>query len=460
MSITAPEISPKDIKQVAPPGQHERPPRIDTPLKVVIASSFVLRVAGAATGLLLGTYLRQVVGAGTDLIGLLAAIFYVTELTLAPVFGALSDLRGRRPVLVLGPLAGAISVLVFPLSSVLVVLAVGRLLEGLSTAAKVPGALGYLADATSGSGQATANLRGRVMGLYEISFLVGVVAGNFMGGFLWEQVGTMGFVVVSITYLVATAMLFFFVPESLPVEARAHHHITRMSAQEASHPVLTLVASRLKSYADLVREPALRTFLPAWIAVNAVVGLWFTLLQPIMVQSPSHPPMGEQLLDGRLLPSQVGMVFAGFGLIFMVGIYVWSLFYGRLRKTDMMLASMAGMLLVIVTLFAINNNFLPGPWGQWPLVPLAAIGVLLQSGFTPVALAYLAEISGTRVEHRGAVMGLYSVFLGIGQLIGGAGGGFFLRALDWGFNGLIVATLILSAVAAAAVLYLRGKHGV
>lgn len=463
MSISSPEeervVAPESIAP-SRAREGEALPRIDTALKVVIGSSLVLRIAGASTGLLLSAYLREVVGAQTDLIGLLAAIFYLTELTLAPLFGALSDLRGRRFVLVAGPLLGAVSVLLFPLSSVILVLAAGRMLEGLSTAAKVPGALGYLADATTGEGRQMAALRGRVMGMYEISFLVGWVGGNLLGGQAWERIGTGGFYVVALTYLVAAAMLFFFVPESLPAEAREHHAQTRGSAQDTRHPVRALFVSRLRSYLELVKEPALRSFIPAWLAVNAIVGLWFTLATPVMIRSAANPPAPGQMLDGRLTASEISFVLGGFGIAFMVGIYVWSLLYARMRKTSMMLIAVAGIFLMMVSLYGINNQVLPGPLGQWPLVPVLLVGVLLQSGFTPVALAYLAEISGTRVEHRGAVMGLYSVLLGLGQLIGGAGGGAFLRVVNLGFNGLILGTLLLSAVALVTVIYLRSKHGV
>src|SRR5947208_3357117 len=71
----------------------EATPTINTSLKVAIGSSFILRLAGASTGFLLGAYLKQIVQADANLIGALAAVYYATELLLAPVFGAFSDLR-------------------------------------------------------------------------------------------------------------------------------------------------------------------------------------------------------------------------------------------------------------------------------------------------------------------------------------------------------------------------------
>jgi MFS family permease len=440
---------------------------VDTPLKVVIASSLVLRLAGALTASLLGAYLRQVMNAGPEMIGILAALFYVTELTLSPVFGALSDLRGRRPILILGPLLGVIILPIYPVSSLVSIaflsvgiLAFARLLEGVSTAAKVPSALGYLADATAGEGKARAALRGRVMGYYEITFLIGFVSGYVLGGFLWERVGQAGFFLVALVYLVATLMLFFFVPESLPEEARRHHQESKALVGEAAHPVRTLLRGRLSAYASLMREPALRGFIPAWLAVNAVVGLMGNLVQPMLLKPKdgSASPFPDQALDGKFEPSMAGLAFGGIGLVFMVGIFVWSLFYARIRKSTVMLVSVAGLAIVCVSLWGINNNWLPELGGPWFFFPFLVVGIFMVSGFTPVALAYLAEISGTRVEHRGAVMGLYSVFLGLGQLIGSAGGGVFVKSLDQGFNGLIIGIAILGAIAAVSVFWLRAQQ--
>jgi predicted MFS family arabinose efflux permease len=49
-------------------------------------------------------------------------------------------------------------------------------------------------------------------------------------------------------------------------------------------------------------------------------------------------------------------------------------------------------------------------------------------------------------------MGLYSVFLGLGQLLGGGLGAVFAQI--WGFDGLIYLTVLLAFVALVALLML------
>jgi len=77
------------------------------------------------------------------------------------------------------------------------------------------------------------------------------------------------------------------------------------------------------------------------------------------------------------------------------------------------------------------------------------------SGFTPAALAFLAGLAEEFPDVRGSVMGLYSVFLGVGQLIGSGLGGYFA---DWrGVDGMIVFTAILGVVSAFCV-YLLARQ--
>ena len=103
MTVTEEAIT---LSASAKEGESAAALRIETPVKVVIASSFVLRLAGASTAIMLAAYLKQEMEARIDVIGILGALFYVVELTLAPIFGAISDLRGRRPILILGPFWG------------------------------------------------------------------------------------------------------------------------------------------------------------------------------------------------------------------------------------------------------------------------------------------------------------------------------------------------------------------
>jgi predicted MFS family arabinose efflux permease len=92
----------------------------------------------------------------------------------------------------------------------------------------------------------------------------------------------------------------------------------------------------------------------------------------------------------------------------------------------------------------------------WIFVPVVIICVVIMSGFTPAALTHLAAIAETLPGKRGAVMGLYSVLLGIGQLVGVFIGGLFV---DWdGFSGLMIYSLVLAVISLGSVIYMRSHN--
>ena len=81
------------------------------------------------------------------------------------------------------------------------------------------------------------------------------------------------------------------------------------------------------------------------------------------------------------------------------------------------------------------------------------VGLFLIAGATPAALGLLADISESFPADRGAIMGLYSVFLALGQIIGALIGA--AAAELWAFDGILMATLLLQAVALMPLARLR-----
>ena len=61
---------------------------------------------------------------------------------------------------------------------------------------------------------------------------------------------------------------------------------------------------------------------------------------------------------------------------------------------------------------------------------MAAGGLFLLAGATPAALGLLADMSERFPSDRGAIMGLYWVFLALGQIIGSLIGGVAALARD------------------------------
>jgi predicted MFS family arabinose efflux permease len=84
------------------------------------------------------------------------------------------------------------------------------------------------------------------------------------------------------------------------------------------------------------------------------------------------------------------------------------------------------------------------------------VAVLVDSGFTPAAFAHLADLTDVHTESRGGAMGLYSLLLGPGQLIGAGIGARF--AARWQMDGVLCATALLAAASLVGVGRMGAEH--
>jgi predicted MFS family arabinose efflux permease len=193
-----------------------------------------------------------------------------------------------------------------------------------------------------------------------------------------------------------------------------------------------------------------QNFAPAWIAINAVLGVWINLTARIFTDKGNFP---GQLLVGRFDAFEAGNLRAAYAVVFVLGILLWSVAFPQMKKTKVMLLGTGALFFTCLFLYLINHQpSLDAPL-VLPLALLLVVSIVGQSGFTPAALSYLADITEDHTEDRGAIMGMYSVFLGVGQFLGASLGGPFV---DWlGADGIVVATALLGIVSTITLWRLR-----
>ena len=406
--------------------QIEQPPADVRSLALALSGTFVLRCASYAAGLMILVFLGIKSRTHTDVTAGLAALvqvsFYVPELLGAPIFGTWSDRIGRKLFMLLGPLLGAVAALLMGFAALIPVLVLVRVLQGFSTATAAPATLGFLSGQTATSER----LRGRVMGLYEAATVVGLALGAALGGRLYDSFGPVAFIVVAALYGLAL-LPFLFVRDrpSTPRLPRPHG-----------------------VFRSLVNRRIMR-FAPAWLAANAVLGAWFAVGPFLAAGAPDR----AQLLMRGFSGGQIGMVYLVFGVLFTAGAIAWGFLMPVIGRQATLLVGVGGLGFTSVVLWLLNHVPLTGWQVLVPLlVALVMVGVFVESGFTPAALAYLAEIAEEQAHHRGSVMGLYSVLLSVGQLLGGAMAAPFAERL--GINGLIILTGLLCLVALFTVMLL------
>ncbi len=410
----------------------------------MLLATLVLRVSTAITGVMLVFLIDEMTrhrGTGPGAISLLTGGFYTTELTGAIVFGVLADRYGRKVIMLLGPLFGGVAVFMTGLTTHLPVLFVTRLLEGSSTAASIPSTLGFIAAETAEDEE----LRGRVVSLFEFVSLGGMLAvGPALGGILWDAFGRPAFFLNCICYAVALCLYAYGVSE-VPRDRKSN--VAAPAAADRRGP-------ELARYWKMATSRKVLLFAPTWLAINAILGLW-ALQAPLLLRGNIHDP-GQFLMQG-VSATTIGFGEAVLAIVFGCGLLFWGTVYARFRRTTMLLLGVAAFVVMAVDVLAINHL---GGTSTALLLALGGVAVaalFVLSGATPAALGLLADVSEGFEEDRSAIMGLYSVFLGVGQVIGAVVGGL---AASWkGIDGLVVATAGLLAVGIFALLNLRAREG-
>jgi MFS family permease len=336
-----------------------------------------------------------------------------------------------------GPVFGAIAVVLTALTGNLLILGGTRWLEGGSTAASVPSILGYIAIATAGNEA----LRGRAASRFEAATLAGIGGGFIVAPKLFELLGTNAFLLNALFYGVSLAIYFFGVrdPEG-ETEAVSREHTT------------------VRRYIELVSHSHVWLLAPTWIAVNGAIGLWFSQ-SLFQFQRPDSPFRDTQWLLQGFTPDQVTLGAIVIALIFGVGIFWWGNRFDRYRRTTIILYGVYGGIALAIAGLVVNHaafeagsNLLLGVLLIGSVIVFAA-GLFVLAGATPAAVGLLADVSEQFPGDRGAIMGLYSVFLGLGQIGGALIGGVLA---EWqGMDGLLVGTGVILAVALIPLAQLR-----
>ena len=411
-------------------------------LRAVLLGTFTLRFATGLTGTLIFYYLADLPEFGGVAVtaftaGVIAALDYAAELIGSPFFGWLSDRIGAHRVMQPGPLFGAGAVVATAFTISVPLLALYRFIEGLSAAASVPSVLGYIALATSGD-QA---LRGRVVARFEAATLVGIGLGVVAAGFLYSPLGTTAFLVNAGVYGISFLIFRYGVADL------TDRHLAESDPALGDRP-------GLGAYRQVLTNPAVWLLAPTWIVLNAILGAWSTqTVFQLVERDPSLPEFPDQTLMAGLEPWQVSLALGLLLGVFFVGLFYWGSRFRRFRRTTIIAFGLGGGLVFMVTLLALNHS------AGWPgavqlaLTAIALGGLFVLAGATPAAIGLLADVSEGFPGQRGMIMGLYSVFLAIGQISGSVLAG---AAAHWrGLDGMLVASIGLLLLAMIPIGQLR-----
>ena len=177
------------------------------PLLIIFLTIFV-NLIGFGIIIPLLPFYAETFGGSPLQVGLLFAIFSICQLVAAPVLGELSDRYGRRPVLIFSLAGTVVSFVMLALAHSLTMLFLARIVDGLS-GGNISTARAYVADVTEPKDRA------RAYGFIGAAFGLGFVLGPAMSGVLARIAITAPIWVAAALTLVATAMAWLWLPETV-----------------------------------------------------------------------------------------------------------------------------------------------------------------------------------------------------------------------------------------------------
>lgn len=314
-------------------------------------------------------------GVSTAMIGATVTAFGLARLVTNVPAGILADRRGRRVLLVGGPLVTAVGMAASGLSTTIWMLLAARFVAGLGSGLYMTGAQIYLLDI------AGPNERGRFIATNQGALLVGVGFGPAIGGLLADAYGlSFPFYVVAIAALFTSIYGFIRLPETLRGETTPDRSGNGLAPSRWAllRSVDFLAVGFVTAAVFSIRAGVRQTLVP--LQLNQVFGVEV---------------------------AELGVLFTALGVIGMV--LIWPAGWAADRIGRKILIVPTSLLIAIgIGIVALADSltiFIVG-------LTIAAIGSSITG---PAPAAYVADLVAE--DQRGAAMGLYRTFGDIGVVL-------------------------------------------
>jgi DHA1 family tetracycline resistance protein-like MFS transporter len=200
---------------------------------------------------------------------LLFSIYSICQFIGAPILGAISDRKGRKPVLAFSQLGSAVGYVLLGLATqvawkwpgmLLLLVYLSRIIDGF-TGGNISTAQAYISDVT------TPQTRSRAMGLIGMAFGLGFSVGPFLGGVLGKSNVSLPAYVAAGFSLFAALLTFIRLPESRvhkPVDIEAWLHPSQFKPVLRKPMLLQLLSmSFITMAAFVMMESTVGIFLSA-----------------------------------------------------------------------------------------------------------------------------------------------------------------------------------------------------
>ncbi len=312
-------------------------------------------------------------GAGGIYIGMIFGAFALSRTFFLPLFGRLSDRKGRKLFIVPGLLAYTLISLAFIFSTDVASLIVIRFFHGIASAMLMPVIQAYVGDITP------AGHEGATMGLFNMSMFCGLSFGPLIGGFIHDYFSLQtSFACMGLLALVGFFLCLFL----LPARSREHYQ------QSGKAPM---------AWKMLLLDREIAALFLFRFAYTVCIGIIWGFL-PIFADS------------------ELSLTSSAIGALIMLGVLISGIFHlpmgylaDRISKKTMVL--LGGLIIAAAVC-----------WFEWAgtLKDMIAANAVFGfgGGISMPALMAMAVIKGSKTNSMGSVMALLTMAHSVGMLCG------------------------------------------
>lgn len=421
-SVTAFDSTPHDAHALTARTNEKPTDRRMRSIIVSLTGSCALMMTGF--GMAMPVFAKRLgeLGAGVEVLSLMAMASALAQFLLAPFMGALADRFGRRRIVLLAVSGLAITNLAFLVARSTETYIVLRFLQGAFSVGMLPAAMGVIADLVP------EQHRTRWVAVIMSGYAVGFSFGPVIGGFLYEHWGFLvpfggAFLLDLLTLLVACAK----VPETR--EAAIRRVQQRDTEQDLTRPAVAVTGQRQLA-ASLPRP---RSVFAALLLLDVIAAFGMAFIEPQMVF----------YLYNALswTPAQYGLMMGGYGVAALVGQVTLGQLGDHLGRRPtialgFLLSATLSLGLIIVHQFSLLA----------PLALLAGLG----SAFITTGLG-VCYLDITVSQHRSFAVGIRESAVSFGAVAGPLLAAFLSRPLAPRGIFTVAAVTQLSAVILALV---------
>lgn len=193
---------------------------------IVTIAIFVATFMTAVEGTIVSTAMPTIIGSleGMSIMNWVFSIYLLTNAIMTPIYGKLSDMIGRKPILVAGLLIFVIGSSLCGLSQTMTQLILFRAIQGIGAGAIMPVTSTVIADIYP------IEKRAKVMGLNGAAWGVAGIFGPLFGGFLVDHLSWHWIFYINVPIGIITILLFlFFLHEEFTYERKAIDYLGSIS---------------------------------------------------------------------------------------------------------------------------------------------------------------------------------------------------------------------------------------